>query len=140
EKRPAIDVAVHVQMELVEQFLRKIRRLLALHGGSSFETEGRILSGRIRAPMIKQPPAIAIARGWHWPAAIVLFVIVSRAASLSPFEDTNRDGPVYVNALKLDRTYDVPSTPGKLGFVLAAAAIDRLGVDPIHAYGAVTIG
>ena len=36
EERAPIDVAVHVQMEEVEKLLRKVGRLLSLHGCCSF--------------------------------------------------------------------------------------------------------
>ena len=73
-------------------------------------------------------------------ATLVLFVIVSRAAYVSDFAGVNRDGPMYIAALDLDsRTYEVPA-PGKIGFVLLAAAARKVGANPIHAYAVVTIG
>ena len=74
-----------------------------------------------------------------WVALIALFVVVSRAAYVSPFQGLSRDGPVYVNALKLDTSYDVPATPGKIGFVLAAALAQTVDPDPVHVYAVVTI-
>src|SRR5581483_9435460 len=75
---------------------------------------------KMKPLMARTPPALPARHTAARLALIVAFVMVSRAAYLSPFVDANRDGPVYVNALKLDRSYDVPATPGKIGFVLAA--------------------
>ena len=66
--------------------------------------------------------------------ALTAFVVASRLLYIVPFESVGRDGPLYINALKLDGSYDVPM-PGNIGFVVAARAVNLVCPDPVRAYG-----
>lgn len=70
---------------------------------------------------------------WRQTLVVVLFVLVSRLVYV-PGGVMGGDGPSYVNALKLDRTYNVPP-PGNIGYVLVGKAFTVLGAqNPVWAY------
>lgn len=71
-------------------------------------------------------------RRWWDLAAIVTFTVVSRWAYF-PSAVMGFDGPEYVNALKLDSTFNVPM-PGNIGYVLLGKLFTLMGADPIAAY------
>ena len=56
------------------------------------------------------------------------WVAATRAPYLNSFDLMGKDGPLYVNALRLDASYDVPM-PGNLGYVLLGK-LANLGDQP----------
>jgi hypothetical protein len=70
------------------------------------------------------------------PVALSIAIVALHLPFVPPFAGSNRDGPMYINALKLDETYNVPATPGKIGFVLLAALALVFDANPVHAYAA----
>jgi len=64
---------------------------------------------------------------------VVLFTLATRLAYL-PNAVMGFDGPEYINALKLDQSFNVPP-PGNIGYVLLGKLFTLLGADPILAYG-----
>lgn len=74
-----------------------------------------------------------------WMAAIVAWVVASRLPYVNDFAMMGKDGEFYVNALKLDRTYNVPP-PGNLGYVLLGKLANLACPNPVHAFAAVNIG
>lgn len=65
-------------------------------------------------------------------------VAATRAPYLHNDVLMGKDGPLYVNALALDRTFDVPM-PGNIGYVLLGKAAHTVLADPTHAYLVVNI-
>lgn len=63
---------------------------------------------------------------------VVLFTLATRLAYL-PSAVMGFDGPEYINALKLDQTFNVPP-PGNIGYVLLGKLFTLLGADPVLAY------
>lgn len=67
------------------------------------------------------------------------WVVASRFPYVDTFELMGKDGPLYVNALKLDATFDVPM-PGNLGYVLLGKLANQVWANPVTAYLAVNVG
>ncbi len=74
-----------------------------------------------------------------WMAALVVWVVGSRLPYVNDFAMLGKDGDFYINALKLDRTYNVPP-PGNLGYVLLGKAANGIWSSPVHAFAAANIG
>ncbi|MDG3007559.1 hypothetical protein [Paludisphaera mucosa] len=70
---------------------------------------------------------------------LAIWVVASRAPYLDTFDFMGKDGPLYVNALKLDATYDVPM-PGNLGYVLLGKLANVFWAEPVTAFLAVNVG
>ncbi|WP_337176038.1 hypothetical protein [Paludisphaera sp.] len=68
-----------------------------------------------------------------------LWVLASRAPYLDTFDFMGKDGPLYVNALRLDSTFDVPM-PGNIGYVLLGKLANAFWADPVTAFLMVNIG
>lgn len=75
------------------------------------------------------------ARRWVDVGAIAAFTVVSRLAYI-PHAVMGFDGPEYINALKLDSTFNVPM-PGNIGYVLLGKLFTALGAGPVTAYAIV---
>jgi len=71
--------------------------------------------------------------------ALACWTIASRVPYLDTFDFMGKDGPLYVNALKLDATYDVPM-PGNLGYVLLGKLANQVWAEPVTAYLAANVG
>ena len=88
-------------------------------------------------------PSAGPRRGLGLDVAILLalaaWVVASRVPYLNTFDFMGKDGPLYVNALKLDATYDVPM-PGNLGYVLLGKLANQVWADPVTAYLMVNVG
>jgi hypothetical protein len=67
-----------------------------------------------------------------------VWVVASRVPYLNTFDLMGKDGPLYVNALKLDATYDVPM-PGNIGYVILGKIANLVIADPVTAFLAVNI-
>ncbi|APW61653.1 hypothetical protein [Paludisphaera borealis] len=67
------------------------------------------------------------------------WVVASRAPYLNTFDLMGKDGPLYVNALKLDASYDVPM-PGNIGYVVLGKLANLVLPNPVTAFLAVNIG
>lgn len=78
----------------------------------------------------------AMRRQRRWDVGVlVAFAVVSRLAYI-PGAVMGFDGPEYINALKLDSTFNVPM-PGNIGYVLLGKLFTVLGAGPITAYALV---
>ncbi|WP_165246624.1 hypothetical protein [Paludisphaera soli] len=66
------------------------------------------------------------------------WVVASRFPYLDTFDFMGKDGPLYVNALKLDATFDVPM-PGNIGYVLLGKLANLAWANPVTAYLAVNV-
>lgn len=64
---------------------------------------------------------------------VVGFTLVTRLLYL-PTAVMGFDGPEYINALKLDSTFNVPP-PGNIGYVLLGKFFSLFSSDPVIAYG-----
>ena len=73
-----------------------------------------------------------------WIALLVAWVVASRVPYLNHFTLMGKDGVFYVDALKLDRAYNVPP-PGNVGYVLLGKAANQVIPDPVQAFAAVNI-
>lgn len=71
--------------------------------------------------------------------ALALAVIAGRAPYFDTFDYMGKDGPLYVNALKLDATYNVPM-PGNIGYVLLGKLANAFWAEPVTAFLAVNVG
>lgn len=71
-------------------------------------------------------------------ALLGLGVVATRLPYLHNFAFMGKDGPLYIQALTLDRTFDVPM-PGNIGYVLLGKLANLFLANPIHAYLAVNI-
>jgi hypothetical protein len=80
-----------------------------------------------------QPRDIA---GWAWTIALVAWVVASRWAYVSDAPLMSKDGPLYVESLRLDRSYSVPM-PGNPGYVLLGRASSLVWPEPTRAFAAV---
>ncbi|MFN7021330.1 MAG: hypothetical protein ACK4WH_08405 [Phycisphaerales bacterium] len=65
-------------------------------------------------------------------SGILAFTLVSRLVYV-PRAVMGFDGPEYINALKLDRTFNVPP-PGNIGYVLLGKAFSLAGAEPVLAF------
>ncbi|SIO45490.1 hypothetical protein SAMN05444166_4869 [Singulisphaera sp. GP187] len=65
-------------------------------------------------------------------------VVATRLPYLHHFALMGKDGPLYIQALTLDRAFDVPM-PGNLGYVLLGKLANLGLANPTHAYLAVNI-
>lgn len=70
---------------------------------------------------------------------LALWVLASRAPYLDTFDYMGKDGPLYVHALKLDSTFDVPM-PGNIGYVLLGKLANAFWADPVTAFLMVNVG
>lgn len=70
---------------------------------------------------------------------LALWVLASRVPYLDTFDYMGKDGPLYVNALKLDATFDVPM-PGNIGYVLLGKLANAFWADPVTAFLMVNVG
>ena len=70
-------------------------------------------------------------------AALALFTILSRIPYI-PADHMGYDGPLYINALKLDSTYAVPQ-PGNIGYVLLGKFVSLFTDRPHFAFAIVGI-
>lgn len=73
-----------------------------------------------------------------FPLALALWVVASRIPYLNHFEMLGKDGPLYINSLKLDSSYDVPM-PGNIGYVLLGKLAGLCFADPVTAFLAVNV-
>ncbi len=71
--------------------------------------------------------------------ALALWTVASRAPYLDSFDYMGKDGPLYINALKLDSTFNVPM-PGNLGYVLLGRLANVFQADPVTAFLTVNVG
>lgn len=76
---------------------------------------------------------------WGWMLALAVWVVASRWAYLSDAPLMSKDGPLYIESLKLDRSYCVPM-PGNIGYVVLGRLAGRVWDDPTRAFGAVNAG
>lgn len=72
-------------------------------------------------------------------AALAAWVIVGRLPCLNTFDFMGKDGPLYIEALKLDASFNVPM-PGNIGYVLLGKFAHLFIANPVTAYLAVNIG
>jgi hypothetical protein len=70
---------------------------------------------------------------------LAAWAVASRAPYLNTFDLMGKDGPLYINALKLDASYDVPM-PGNIGYVLLGKLANLSFSDPTTAFLAVNVG
>ncbi|WP_165074878.1 hypothetical protein [Paludisphaera rhizosphaerae] len=71
--------------------------------------------------------------------ALALVVIAGRAPYFDTFDFMGKDGPLYVNALKLDASFNVPM-PGNIGYVLLGKLANAFWAEPVTAFLAVNVG
>src|SRR5205085_1257859 len=79
----------------------------------------RVIHGRSALPVFSRPSMSPIPHSSQHRLFLpltVLFTLVSRLLYI-PSAVMGFDGPEYINALKLDHTYNVPP-PGNIGYVL----------------------
>ena len=74
--------------------------------------------------------------GWAWTISLVAWVVASRWAYVSDAPLMSKDGPLYIESLRLDRSYSVPM-PGNLGYVLLGRAAGMVWPEPTRAFAAV---
>ena len=72
-------------------------------------------------------------------AVLALWVVGSRLPCLNTFDFMGKDGPLYVEALKLDASFNVPM-PGNIGYVLLGKLAHLFIANPVTAFLAVNIG
>jgi len=91
------------------------------------------------APALAAPAEAARRSDAFAIVGLALWVLASRAPYLDSFDYMGKDGPLYVNALKLDSTFDVPM-PGNLGYVLLGKVANLFWAEPVTAFLMVNVG
>ncbi len=84
-------------------------------------------------PTARSQPSAAEAPLW----TVIGVTLLSRLLCW-PGAIVGKDGPAYINAMKLDRTFDVPM-PGNVGWVLLGKLFHAFGLSPVNAFAAATV-
>lgn len=71
--------------------------------------------------------------------ALAAWVIVGRLPCLNTFDFMGKDGPLYVESMKLDASFSVPM-PGNIGYVVLGKLAHMFISNPVEAFLAVNIG